>query len=590
MSKPQDGPLIDSDDEDAVAVLVEEAAPLDEAPTVDQVPMSAEQLQQATVEELRKIAAAEELSTKGGHGALCKRILEFWKRKWPRKELRVDVVPFHGSMGPIVGKSLPAVALTNPGSLFELLFTPDLLNTIVLETNRYASVKRLQLDQNRDRKAHQPLRRSSTTPIWEHGSELTVSELKLFLGIVFAMGVKRLPEIRDHWSTDEVLADPYISSKISRNRFEEILRYLHVADNSTTLKSKDKLAKVRPMITALNTSFRAVYNPTDEVSIDEGMTPFKGRTTIKQYMKAKPVKWGFRSWNLCDSSFYQVAFDYYAGKQVDVESDFGLAYKVVMQLVDTLAPNRPYRLAINNFYTSVELALALLRRFIYVVGTVRPNRKEFPVDVVNAKLQQRGDWEWRMKEPQLLALKWRDVKEVTLLSTMHAPVAGTVTRRHEVTGKEQRVGAPLAVVDYQRIMQGVDRHDQFSRQYMFDHKSMKWWHPLFFDMLSRVMVNAWLLYRMQQEKKGDGDLISLKEFTLAVIKHLAGDLSTRKRAIQEPAITPQKQFPGDSHWPEKLGQQSSKRCACGCGGRPWFTCSSCKVPLLPTCFKTFHEA
>ena len=297
MSAPQVGLLVDSDDEDAVAVLVEEGVPLHEAPTVGQVVMSAEQLQEASVEKLRMIAGAEKLSTKGGHGALSKRILEYWKRKWPGEKLKVTVV--HGSMGPTVGKSLPADTLSNPGSLFELLFTSDLLNTLVVETNRYALVKRLQLDQNKDRKAHQSLRRHSTTPVWQHGPELTVAELRLFLGIVLAMGVKRLPEIRDHWSTEEVLADPYISSKMSRDRFEEILRYLHVADNATTGNSKDKLAKVRPMITALNASFRAVYNPTEEVSIDEGMTPFKGRTGIKQYMKAKPVKWGFRSWNLC---------------------------------------------------------------------------------------------------------------------------------------------------------------------------------------------------------------------------------------------------------------------------------------------------
>jgi hypothetical protein len=36
------------------------------------------------------------------------------------------------------------------------------------------------------------------------------------------------------------------------------------------------------------------YNPNKEQSIDEGMIAFKGRLSFKQYLPAKPTKFGIR--------------------------------------------------------------------------------------------------------------------------------------------------------------------------------------------------------------------------------------------------------------------------------------------------------
>ena len=94
---------------------------------------------------------------------------------------------------------------------------------------------------------------------------------------MIVMGVNRLPEIRDYWSRDEKLHN---ASRISRDRFEEISRYLHFTDN-TTLPARDepayhRLQKVLPMITELQRQFVEAYRPHAQNSIDEAMIPFKG--------------------------------------------------------------------------------------------------------------------------------------------------------------------------------------------------------------------------------------------------------------------------------------------------------------------------
>ena len=48
-------------------------------------------------------------------------------------------------------------------------------------------------------------------------------------------------------------------------------------------------------------AFMSEYNTHEELSIDEAMIPFKGRLSIKQYMKDKPTKWGVKVFVLADA-------------------------------------------------------------------------------------------------------------------------------------------------------------------------------------------------------------------------------------------------------------------------------------------------
>ena len=82
-----------------------------------------------------------------------------------------------------------------------------------------------------------------------------------------------------------------ISSRITRDRFFELHRYLHFVDNSSLAPpgspNDNKLGKVQPII---RQSFQSVYSHSKNVSVDEAMIPFKGRSSLKQYMPQKPVK------------------------------------------------------------------------------------------------------------------------------------------------------------------------------------------------------------------------------------------------------------------------------------------------------------
>ena len=115
---------------------------------------------------------------------------------------------------------------------------------------------------------------------------ITVEELCAYMGFMLLMGIVHLPSLYDYWKNDEVYHYSPIARWISRNRILELHHYLHFVDNSTLSPpgspEYDRLGKVRPVAEYLADQVAAVYEPGREISIDEAMIPFKGRSSLKQ--------------------------------------------------------------------------------------------------------------------------------------------------------------------------------------------------------------------------------------------------------------------------------------------------------------------
>ena len=55
--------------------------------------------------------------------------------------------------------------------------------------------------------------------------------MKAFLAMIIAMGLVNQENIQDYWSTDEVLSTPFFPQIMSRDKFMNILSFLHLCDN-----------------------------------------------------------------------------------------------------------------------------------------------------------------------------------------------------------------------------------------------------------------------------------------------------------------------------------------------------------------------
>ena len=85
---------------------------------------------------------------------------------------------------------------------------------------------------------------------------------------------------------------------MTRTGFQSILQNLHFSNNGNDDKT-DKSYKIRPVVEHLNKVFAESLSNSPFQNADEHMCKFKGRSSMKQYIKNKPIKWGFKYWYRC---------------------------------------------------------------------------------------------------------------------------------------------------------------------------------------------------------------------------------------------------------------------------------------------------
>lgn len=391
-----------------------------------------------------------------------------------------DLRPFVQTTGPAERTK----RAKNPLAVFELFFTVAVIDNILQQTKRYAI---------------------------QQGAvefELCREELLAFLAMNIAMGMVRLPSIRDYWCKCDIMQTPWFPTIMSRDRFFEIMRYLHLVDSSKQKpkgdQAYDPLYKVRPLISHLSGLFLKYYYPRCELAVDEMMIGTRCRISFLQYLPLKPTKWGVKVWvNSESKTGYVVRFDIYTGKQdstVSEESDDRSAtHKVVMNLMKDLT-GKWHKVFMDNFYSAPALFLDLLENSTYACGTVRQTRKHFPEQLkVNKKLKQNclKPTEYRFATTNdITAALWHDRKDIFMLTTMHNNSVTIINKRPKGSREKVDMPCPSAIADYNEFMSGVDISDQHLSYYSLTVRRMiKWWKKVFWRLLDICILNSSIILR-----------------------------------------------------------------------------------------------
>jgi len=484
-------------------------------------------------------------------------------RQWLKCDLKQQSIQWNAAATPLVDRS--------PSSLFELFFDDAVIDNIVEMSNLYAIQKSKQLD-------------------------VTPSEIRLVIAILLISGYVPLVNRRMFWESCEDVHNAAVSSALTVNRFEEILRYLHVCDN-THLDASDKLSKLRPLFVMLNERFVQNWSIEQDISVDESMVPYYGRHSSKQFIRGKPIRFGFKVWCLNSRLGYLIQCDPYQGSSGSFNADLGLGGTVVSQLASTLPVGLPYRLFIDNFFTSPRLLDHLKTKNLSVTGTVRANRMEnCPLKEADSlKKEARGTFDHRLdKNSGMIAVRWNDNNVVTMLSNCFGVEPVTQAKRWSAACKKHiQIPMPNLVAQYNRFMGGTDRMDQNVAKFRINIRIKKWWWALFCFTIDVSLQNAWLLYRTSEAAQHRP--LTLVQFRRDValtyiMKYRVSDsvCPLRSRAVTCRTVPDDVRFDGQSHFIGRI-DGGQKRCA-QCGMKVQKKCNKCGVALHDRCFEIFHQS
>ncbi len=214
-------------------------------------------------------------------------------------------------------------------------------------------------------------------------------------------------------------------------------------------------------------------------------------------------------------------------------AEAGMTHAVVMRLVDPIR-NRGHHVYMDNYYTSPTLFNDLRLDVFGACGTLRVNRRGVPASV--QQKVKKGDQNVVSLDAHMLAIKWADKWEVTVLTTIHGDSDVPVERRsRHVPGGRETVLKPQAIVQYNKYMGGVDHADQLLSYYGFGHRTVRWWRRAFFFLLHMAVVNSYVLYTIENPDKKRR--LSHEQFRITLAKdllHLAGCELTVGQSLMDP--------------------------------------------------------
>ena len=417
-------------------------------------------------------------------------------------------------------------------------------------------------------------------------------------------GYNNLPGKKCYWDKDGDMGNQLVIDAMRRDRFITIFCYFHCADNNNLDKS-DKLAKLRPLIEAVQKKFIQYFVPEEELNYDESMVKYFGRHSCKQFIRGKPIRFGYKVWSVNTKSGYLGNFCIYQGNDPksnpNYQEVFGKAAAPFVIMLEELPENKknlPYSLYFDNLFTGFTLLTHLKNMGYSGTGTIRDNRiaKSCPLpSKALMKKKERGTYESVIDRTNgIILVRWADNNIVTVASTADgvSPI-GQVKRYSQTQKTNIQIQRPYVIGKYNASMGGTDLMDENISRYRIGLRGKKWWWCLFTWLIDASIQNAWLLH------KKAGNKLTQLEFRREIVKSNLTKFRCPAKSIGRPSkssssrsscrVSDDIRFDQTNHLLTSTTDNKKIRCAGeNCKSIMRTMCQKCKVGLCINCNVNFH--
>ena len=359
-----------------------------------------------------------------------------------RKRASFDVPLDDSDLQTYLEEEFPYLPTQSPFRIWSEIFPPTLVDHIMEQTDLYAH-------------------RDCNFPAFSTGRE----NFSSFLGVLLLSGYHHLPEEDHYWSKCEDLGIPIVSKAMSRASFRYIKRRIHFADNHN-LEQGNKIAKVAPVYTSVNTTLAKFGVFHEDLAIDESIG-----------IRGKPIRFEYKLRSLCGSDGYP----YHLQVLEATSSNEPLGTRVVNHMVEVVRENSDaakHHFFFDNFFTSHQLLFDLASEKVKATGTVRENRTGGANrDLTSAKEMKnstRGTFSFRC-DGTVFMCKWNDNSVVTVASNCQTHTPVHEVRRRVKGQRVNNVQQPHLIHAYNQGMGGVDLMDRMLASYRPSIRGKKWY-------------------------------------------------------------------------------------------------------------------
>lgn len=366
----------------------------------------------------------------------------------------------------------------NPLSVWNLLFSDNILKHIVQNTNHKLSAMRVKYSDNSK----------------HHLRETDIIEMNAFLGLLVYTSVFN----SNHENIDRLFATDgtgreIFRSDMSKKRFAILLASIRFdnPDDREERKKVDPTAAISFIFNSFIHNCQSVYGLGQSVTIDEMLVSFRGRCRFKMYMPNKPAKYGIKIQCLTDArnSYLYNAY-IYSGKNSDgmgINEEYKKLLKPTQAVLRLAEPifNSSRNITADNWYSSIQLVDILRTKNLTYVGTMKKNKAEIPPSFLPNRTRAEGSTLYGFREEYTLISHVGKVGKATVL----------ISSQHDRRFTDPTKNKPEIITYYNENKGGVDSLDEKCSKSSSSRRTRRWPLVIFFRILDISIINSYILHQ-----------------------------------------------------------------------------------------------
>ena len=166
----------------------------------------------------------------------------------------------------------------------------------------------------------------------DEAAKINSNSMRVTHAIMFLTGYLTPANRRMYWEKRPDTMNTMVKKAMPRDDFVQVLRNTHFVDTEEP-DPKDRFWKVRVLFREVNSRAEQYITQPENVSIDEGMVKYFGPHPMKQFIRGKPTRYGFKIWILATSDGRLLTCQPYGGASTAIKQyGLGQGPDVVMGL------------------------------------------------------------------------------------------------------------------------------------------------------------------------------------------------------------------------------------------------------------------